>query len=101
VDVGNNTYSFVRYFECDRHAVLMFGYLGSIGFSFPTAMGAWTATQEDDPCFKGRQVISIFGDGGLILNVIKDELPQQRETSLGAFLAGMSGYAALLVMVAH
>lgn len=65
VDVGNNTYSFGRYFECDRHAVLMSGYLGSIGFSFPAAMGAWAATQEDDPRFNGRQVISISGDGGL------------------------------------
>ncbi len=64
VDVGNNTYSFGRYFECDRHAVLMSGYLGSIGFSFPAAMGAWAATQEDDPRFRGRQVISISGDGG-------------------------------------
>jgi len=64
VDVGNNTYSFGRYFECDRHAVLMSGYLGSIGFSFPAAMGAWAATQEDDPRFKGRQVISVSGDGG-------------------------------------
>ena len=33
VDVGNNTYSFGRYFECDRQAVLMSGYLGSIGFA--------------------------------------------------------------------
>ena len=65
VDVGNNTYSFGRYFECDRHSVLMSGYLGSIGFSFPAAMGAWAATQEDDPRFKGRQVISVSGDGGL------------------------------------
>jgi thiamine pyrophosphate-dependent acetolactate synthase large subunit-like protein len=65
VDVGNNTYSFGRYFECDRHAVLMSGYLGSIGFSFPAAMGAWAATQEDDPGFRGRQVVSISGDGGL------------------------------------
>jgi len=64
VDVGNNTYSFGRYFECDRHAVLMSGYLGSIGFSFPAAMGAWAATQEDDPKFKGRQVVSVSGDGG-------------------------------------
>jgi thiamine pyrophosphate-dependent acetolactate synthase large subunit-like protein len=27
-------------------------------------MGAWAATQEDDPLFKGRKVISISGDGG-------------------------------------
>ena len=64
VDVGNNTYSFGRYFECTRQAVLMSGYLGSIGFSFPAAMGAWAATQEDDPRFQGRPVVSVSGDGG-------------------------------------
>jgi len=64
VDVGNNTYSFGRYFECDRQAVLMSGYLGSIGFGFPAAMGAWAATREDDPRFAGRKVVSISGDGG-------------------------------------
>jgi thiamine pyrophosphate-dependent acetolactate synthase large subunit-like protein/nitrite reductase/ring-hydroxylating ferredoxin subunit len=64
VDVGNNTYSFGRYFECERQAVLMSGYLGSIGFSLPAAMGAWAATQEPDPRFAGRKVVSISGDGG-------------------------------------
>lgn len=64
VDVGNNTYSFGRYFECTRQSILMSGYLGSIGFSLPAAMGAWTATQEDDPRFAGRKVVSISGDGG-------------------------------------
>jgi thiamine pyrophosphate-dependent acetolactate synthase large subunit-like protein/nitrite reductase/ring-hydroxylating ferredoxin subunit len=64
VDVGNNTYSFGRYFECRRQAVLMSGYLGSIGFAFPAAMGAWAATQEDDPRFQGRKVVSVSGDGG-------------------------------------
>jgi len=64
VDVGNNTYSFGRYFECRRQAVLMSGYLGSIGFGFPAAMGAWAATQEDDERFAGRRVVSISGDGG-------------------------------------
>ncbi|MBW2461896.1 MAG: thiamine pyrophosphate-binding protein, partial [Deltaproteobacteria bacterium] len=64
VDVGNNTYSFGRYFECKRQAVLMSGYLGSIGFALPAALGAWAATQEDDPRFKGRKVVSISGDGG-------------------------------------
>ena len=65
VDVGNNTYSFGRYFECQRQAVLMSGYLGSIGFALPAAMGAWAATQEDDDRFHGRQVVSVSGDGGL------------------------------------
>ncbi len=63
VDVGNNTYSFGRYFECEQQRILMSGYLGSIGFSFPAAIGAWAATQDQD-AFKGRKVISISGDGG-------------------------------------
>ncbi len=63
VDVGNNTYSFGRYFECKQQRVLMSGYLGSIGFSFPAAMGAWAATQDQDD-YKGRKVVSISGDGG-------------------------------------
>jgi pyruvate oxidase len=42
----------------------MSGYLGSIGFSYPAAMGAWAATQEDDPKFQGRKVVSVSGDGG-------------------------------------
>jgi thiamine pyrophosphate-dependent acetolactate synthase large subunit-like protein/nitrite reductase/ring-hydroxylating ferredoxin subunit len=64
VDVGNNTYSFGRYFECQRQSVLMSGYLGSIGFGYPAAIGAWAATQESDPRFHGRKVIAVTGDGG-------------------------------------
>jgi len=64
VDVGNNTYSYGRYFECSQQAVLMSGYLGSIGFSLPAAMGAWAATQESNTMYTGRKVISVSGDGG-------------------------------------
>ena len=63
VDVGNNTYSFGRYFECRRQAVLMSGYLGSIGFGFPAAMGAWAAVGSQ-PGKPGRPILSISGDGG-------------------------------------
>ncbi len=63
VDVGNNTYSFGRYFECEAQRILMSGYLGSIGFSFPAAMGAWAATQDQTE-YRGRKVISVSGDGG-------------------------------------
>ncbi len=63
VDVGNNTYSFGRYFECKRQSIMMSGYLGSIGFGFPAAVGAWAATQ-DFPELAGRKVVSISGDGG-------------------------------------
>ncbi|MBT8211620.1 MAG: thiamine pyrophosphate-binding protein, partial [Acidimicrobiia bacterium] len=64
VDVGNNTYSFGRYFEAASQAILMSGYLGSIGFAFPAALGAWAATQETDTPFAGRKVVSVSGDGG-------------------------------------
>ncbi|MEM9432971.1 MAG: thiamine pyrophosphate-binding protein [Pseudomonadota bacterium] len=64
VDVGNNTYSFGRYLETKgNQRVLMSGYLGSIGFGFPAAIGAWAATQ-DIASLKGRKVVSISGDGG-------------------------------------
>jgi pyruvate oxidase len=65
VDVGNNTYSFGRYFECSRQSVLMSGYLGSIGFALPAALGAWAATQEEGTPFRGRKVVSVSGDGGV------------------------------------
>ncbi|MCP5025437.1 MAG: Rieske 2Fe-2S domain-containing protein [Actinomycetia bacterium] len=58
VDVGNNTYSFGRYFEVDAQSVLMSGYLGSIGFGLPGALGAWAAVGDH------RQVLSVSGDGG-------------------------------------
>ncbi len=64
VDVGNNTYSYGRYFECKQQSVLMSGYLGSIGFGLPAALGAWAATQEPDTPFTGRKVVSVSGDGG-------------------------------------
>ena len=64
VDVGNNTYSFGRYLETKgNQRVLMSGYLGSIGFGFPAAMGTWAATQDLEE-FRGRKVIAISGDGG-------------------------------------
>ena len=63
VDVGNNTYSFGRYFESKGQRILMSGYLGSIGFSFPAAIGAWAATQDQDE-YRGRKVVSVSGDGG-------------------------------------
>jgi thiamine pyrophosphate-dependent acetolactate synthase large subunit-like protein len=58
VDVGNNAYSLGRYFESKKHTFLMSGYLGSIGFAFPAAMGAWAAVR------KSRPVIAVAGDGG-------------------------------------
>jgi thiamine pyrophosphate-dependent acetolactate synthase large subunit-like protein len=57
VDVGNHAYSFGRYLESKGQPVLMSGYLGSIGFGYPAALGAWAA----DP---SRPVFAVTGDGG-------------------------------------
>ncbi|MBK9125251.1 MAG: Rieske 2Fe-2S domain-containing protein [Chloroflexi bacterium] len=59
VDVGNNTYSFGRYFETQGgQELLMSGYLGSIGFAYPAAIGAAAAVDGSRP------VWAVAGDGG-------------------------------------
>jgi thiamine pyrophosphate-dependent acetolactate synthase large subunit-like protein/nitrite reductase/ring-hydroxylating ferredoxin subunit len=57
VDVGNHAYSFGRYYECKQNSVLMSGYLGSIGFGYPAAMGARMAAPD-------RPTVAVTGDGG-------------------------------------
>ena len=57
VDVGNNTYSFGRYFECRGQRVMMSGYLGSIGFGYPGAMGARAGAPE-------RKDVAVRSDAG-------------------------------------
>ncbi len=57
VDVGNHAYSLGRYLESEGQPVLMSGYLGSIGFGYPAAMGAWAAEPD-------RTVVAVTGDGG-------------------------------------
>ncbi len=75
VDVGNNAYSFGRYFEPEEQDFLMSGYLGSIGFALPAAMGAWAAVGDTRP------VVAVAGDGGLcqylaeITTLVKYQMP--------------------------
>lgn len=60
VDVGNNAYSFGRYYEAkENNTFLMSGYLGSIGFALPASIGAWAAVGNSRP------IIAVTGDGGL------------------------------------
>jgi len=75
VDVGNNAYSFGRYFETRKHNFLMSGYLGSIGFALPASMGAWAAVGDSRP------VVAVAGDGGIcqylaeFTTLVKYEMP--------------------------
>lgn len=57
LDVGNTTYSFGRYFEADGQRVVMSGWLGSIGYALPAAMGASAA-------YPDLTIVAIAGDGG-------------------------------------
>ncbi len=57
VDVGNHAYSLGRYLESRGQPVLMSGYLGSIGFGYPAALGAWAAAPH-------RPILAVTGDGG-------------------------------------
>lgn len=74
VDVGNNAYSFGRYFESKGQRVLMSGYLGSIGFGYPAAIGATAGAS-------GVPIIAVTGDGGFaqylaeVTTAVKYQLP--------------------------
>ena len=76
VDVGNNAYSFGRYYESkSNNTFLMSGYLGSIGFAVPAAIGAWAAVGNKRP------IIAVAGDGGFcqyiaeITTLVKYKMP--------------------------
>ncbi len=74
VDVGNHAYSLGRYLESAGQPVLMSGYLGSIGFGYPAALGAWAAAP-------GRPILAVTGDGGFgqysaeLLTAVKYGIP--------------------------
>ena len=75
VDVGNNAYSFGRYFESMHQDFLMSGYLGSIRFALPASIGAWAAVKDTRP------VVALAGDGGVsqylteITTLVKYKIP--------------------------
>lgn len=59
-----------------------------------TAVGVATAVH---PAVTG--VLFAFLAGGIVLNVIKEELPEERESHFWAFAAGAGAYAVLLSLV--
>lgn len=40
-----------------------------------------------------------FLAGGVVLNVLKEELPEERQSRFGPFVAGAAGYAALMLLM--
>ncbi|WP_367543405.1 hypothetical protein [Terribacillus saccharophilus] len=44
-------------------------------------------------------ILNAFIAGGIVLNVLKEELPEEKESSIGSFLLGAAGYTILLLLV--
>jgi zinc transporter ZupT len=44
-------------------------------------------------------VLQAFIAGGVVLNALKDELPEEQESSLSSFLLGVIGYTLLLLLI--
>ncbi|ALV21173.1 hypothetical protein NY10_555 [Carnobacterium antarcticum] len=44
-------------------------------------------------------ILQAFIAGGVILNVMKEELPEEQKSSLSSFLAGVIGYTVLLLLI--
>jgi hypothetical protein len=63
-------------------AVLLGWALGLFGTLPPSAIG----------------LLFAFLAGGVVLNVLKEELPEERESNFGAFALGSGGYALLLLL---
>lgn len=43
-------------------------------------------------------MLTAFLAGGVVLNVLKEELPEERESSFGAFAVGATLYAAIVLV---
>ena len=60
--------------------------------------GLGLSTVTEFPAFAVGGALAFLG-GGVILNVLKEELPEERGSRFRAFAAGAAGYAAFLVLV--
>ncbi len=58
------------------------------------AVGRATAVGE-----AATGLLFAFLAGGVVLNVLKEELPEERKSRFGAFAGGVAAYAALLLLV--
>ncbi|HET8726482.1 MAG TPA: hypothetical protein VFO41_03135 [Alphaproteobacteria bacterium] len=60
-------------------------------------LGGWALGQAIEISDVAIAVLFALLAGGVVLNVLKEELPEERESRFGAFLAGSAAYAALLL----
>lgn len=58
--------------------------------------GGWSLGLVTGPPEAGVAALTAFLGGGVVLNVLKEEVPSQRQSRFWAFAGGAAGYAALL-----
>lgn len=62
-------------------------------------LAGWTVGYVTEVSELTVATLIAFLAGGVILNVLKEELPAERESRFGAFLLGAAGYGALLLFL--
>jgi hypothetical protein len=70
-------------------------WLITAGFVLGRAVGALTEIPEATIA-----VLTAFLAGGIVMNVLKEELPEECRSRFWAFAAGAAAYAALLLIAA-
>ncbi len=71
---------------------------GRLLLSFATLFG-WVIGVFTEISDFGISILQAFIAGGVILNVMKEELPEEQKSSITSFLIGVVGYTFLLLMV--
>src|SRR5699024_10502773 len=88
-------------------------YFVAMGIHFVTNDKGLRATHKEDDDRYGRWLLAVFTEvnililsmlsaflaGGVILNVMKEELPEERDSSFPSFFSGVLGYAILLLLL--
>lgn len=60
-------------------------------------LAGWATALAFDVSDAAFGILLAFLAGGIVLNVLKEELPEERASRFGAFAAGAAAYAALLI----
>lgn len=81
-----------------QHHQQLYDQRGRIFLSLAVLIG-WAVGTFAEVNDLGLSIVVAFLAGGVILNVMKEELPAERESSFGAFLVGLLGYALLLLVI--
>lgn len=81
-----------------EHYTEAYGHVARWIFAAALLLG-WVVGLTGEVSEAARAVLLAFLAGGVILNVLKEELPEERESRFWAFAIGAGAYTALLLMM--